>query len=501
MLKIHNLNIEINGETLLEADDLNVQEHKTIGLIGRNGSGKTTLFNHILSHPDHFTDDTIQLIPQIKDSDIGKSGGETTKLYLDRTLNRDAGMLLLDEPTTHLDEQNTESLVNKLNHIKNIKIIASHDRGFLNRIADEIWSIEDKKIKVYPGNYDKYKEMKDHQFERAKEEYKQYVNKKAQLENAVENKKKQAYQANRVDGTKVETPYYNKQQKRLNQVAKGMQSRLDQLEKKEKPKVEKEVKFHTQYMESLGHKTIIRIEHEKIKRDGKNIIEDGTLFVKASEKVAITGSNGSGKTTLLNHINKKYKDSTLKIGYFYQQLESLDNEMSIMENISVTSQYDETTVRTVLARLGIRREAVHKKVKVISGGERVKVQLVKILLSDIHVLLLDEPTNFLDIHTLEALEDMLLNHPAAIILVSHDKVLRDNVTEIEYEVKGGRLITDQTAPPVNDTEEELMVLDNKIAEILGKLSVEPSEALDKEFQRLIKEKRVLKNKDDEGRQQ
>src|SRR5699024_1706271 len=159
-----------------------------------------------------------------KDSDIGKSGGETTKLYLDRTLNRDAGMLLLDEPTTHLDEQNTESLVNKLNHIKNSKIIASHDRGFLKRIADEIWSIEDKKIKVYPGNYDKYKEMKDHQFERAKEEYKQYVNKKAQLENAVENKKKQAYQANRVDGTKVETPYYNKQQKRLNQVAKGMQS-------------------------------------------------------------------------------------------------------------------------------------------------------------------------------------------------------------------------------------------------------------------------------------
>lgn len=501
MLKIQNLTIEITGETLLEADDLNVQEHKTIGLIGINGSGKTTLFNHILSEPERYTDDTIQLIPQIKDSDIEKSGGETTRLYLDRTLNRDAGILLLDEPTTHLDEQNVESLISKLKHINNIKIIASHDRGFLNRIVDEIWSIEDQTVKVYPGNYDKYKEMRDHQFERAQEEHKQYENKKAQLENAVENKKKQAYQANRVDGKKMETPYYNKQQKRLHQVAKGMQSRLDQLEKKEKPRVKKEVKFHTQNMDSLGQKTIIRIEHENIKRDNRHIIEDGSLFIKAGEKIAITGLNGSGKTTLLNHIHEKYKDSTLKIGYFYQQLESLDNKKTIMENVSKTSLYDETTVRTVLARLGIKREAVHKKVHVISGGERVKVQLVKILLSDIQVLMLDEPTNFLDIHTLEALEEMLESHPATIILVSHDKVLRDSVTDIEYAVKDGRLISDQKASPIDDTEEELMILDNKIAEILGKLSIEPSEALDREFHHLIQEKRVLKDKANERRQQ
>src|SRR5699024_10025659 len=176
-------------------------------------------------------------------------------------------------------------------------------REFLNRIADEIWAVEDKTIKAYPGNYDKYKEMKDQQFERAQEEYKQYENKKAQLENAVDNKKKQAYQANRVDGKKAETPYYNKQQKRLHQVAKGMQSRIDQLEKKEKPRVEKGVKFHTKSMESLGNKTIIRIEHENVQRGEKNIIEDGTLFVKAGEKIAITGRNGSGKTTLLNHIH------------------------------------------------------------------------------------------------------------------------------------------------------------------------------------------------------
>ena len=165
-----------------------------------------------------------------------------------------------------------------------------------------------------------------------------------------------------------------------------------------------------------------------------------------------------------------------------------------------TSDYDETTVRTVLARLNIKRDDVYKKVAVISGGERVKVQLVKILMSDLHVLMLDEPTNFLDIHTIEALDNMLQNHPATIILVSHDKMFRENVTDVDYEIKDGRLISDQTAAPIDNTEEELMILDNKIAEVLGKLSVEPTEALDQEFNRLIQKKRVLNSKDNERRQ-
>ena len=500
MLEINDVNLEINGETLLKAENLKIQENKTIGLIGRNGSGKTTLFNHILRNPDHFTDETIQLIPQIKDSDLEKSGGETTQLYLNQTLNHDVGIMLLDEPTTHLDEQNSEALVKKLQLINNIKIIASHDREFLNRTADEIWAVEDKEIKAYPGNYDKYKALKEQQLERAEEEYKQYRNKKAQLEKAIAGKKKQAHQANRVLDNKIETPYYNKKQKNLHQVAKGMQSRLDQLEKKEKPRTEKEVRFHTQSMESLGNKTIIRIEHENIKRSGRDIIKEGSLFVKAGEKIAITGRNGSGKTTLLNHIHEKYKDSTLKIGYFYQQLELLVDDKSILENIMETSIYDETTVRTVLARLGIRREAVHKKIHVISGGERVKVQLVKILMSDIQVLMLDEPTNFLDIHSVEALENMLIDHPATIILVSHDKVLRDNVTETVYTIEDSSLISDQTAEPIDSVQEELMIIENKISDVIGRLSMAPSEELDQEFARLIKEKRVLKDKEDERRQ-
>lgn len=505
MLKISDINLEINGTPLLAVDRLLVQENKTIGLIGRNGSGKTTLFNYIIENSDMYTDDTIQLIPQIKDTGIERSGGETTQLYLNRTLNKDAGIMLLDEPTTHLDEQNSEALLKKLKHIDNIKIIASHDRAFLNRIADEIWSIEGMTIKVYPGNYDKYKEMKEHSIKRQQDEYDKYVKVKKHLSNAIDKKKRQADAATKVrDKSDSDVnvlgakPYFNKKQKKLDQVAGGMKSRLDQLEVKEKPLEEKEIKFHTQNIESLGSKTIIRIDHENIMRDDRDILKDASLFIRAGEKISITGLNGSGKTTLLNHIFSKHEDSSLKIGYFHQQLESLDKDKTILENVMSSSDYDETTIRTVLARLGIRRDDVHKKVGIASGGERVKVQLVKILMSDVHVLMLDEPTNFLDIHTIEALESMLQNYPATIILVSHDKVFRENITGITYHIEEGRLVSDQVAEPLDDTKEALMVIENRITEVLGRLSLEPTEELDREFNRLLREKRVLVKRQDEG---
>lgn len=506
MLELKDIHLEVNGEHLLSVDHLQIQEHKTIGLIGRNGSGKTTLFNHMIENSDIYTDETIQLIPQIKDTDIKRSGGETTQLYLNRMLNKDAGIMLLDEPTTHLDEQHSKALVKKLQHIDNIKIIASHDREFLNRTVDEIWSIEDNSIKVYPGNYDKYKEMKEHSIKRQQDEYDKYVKVKKQLSNAIDKKKRQADGAAKVKdksdsdvnviGAK---PYFNKKQKKLDQVAGGMKSRLEQLEVKDKPIEEKEIKFHTQDMESLGQKMIIRIEDEDIKREDKTILAGASLFVRAGEKISITGANGSGKTSLLNHIHEKYKESSLKIGYFHQQLESLDDDRSIIENIMTASRYDETTVRTVLARLNIKRDAVYKKINIISGGERVKVQLVKILMADTQLMMLDEPTNFLDIHTIEALEDMLQNHPAAIILVSHDRIFRENITDTNYNIEDGKLHSDQTAESLDDTAEALMVLENKITEVLSRLSLEPTEALDAEFNRLLEEKRVLLKKRDKRR--
>src|SRR5699024_8365771 len=186
--------------------------------------------------------------------------------------------------------------------------------------------------------------------------------------------------------------------KKMEQVAASIKTRIDQLEVKEKPDEEKPIRFHTQHIEDLGSRTIIKLEDDDVAIEEKTLIKSARLFIHAGEHIAFTGANGSGKTTLFNHIHEKYDGVTLRIGYFNQQLESLDNDKTVIENIMETSIYNETRVRTALSRLAIVKYVVFKPVSATSGGERVKVQLIKILMSDAAVLLLDEPTNFLDIH-------------------------------------------------------------------------------------------------------
>ena len=499
MMNLNKITLEINGDTILAIDNITVQEHKTIALIGRNGSGKTTLLNYIANNAEQLTNENIIYIPQLKNADFKKSGGETTKIYLQEGLKNSSGVILLDEPTTHLDETNAAWLFDELKQKKALKIVASHDRDFLDKIADEIWSIEDTKIAVYPGNYSHYKEIEAHNKQRAKLEYDKYIREKQHLEKAVENKSRQAALSNRVYDKETkryvtkETPYFNKMQKKLDKVRTSMESRLNQLEEKEKPEEEKQVIFYTQDIEKLGGKTVIRLERETVKRQEKELLKDVSLYLKATDKVSIAGKNGSGKTTLLNYIYEKYQFSNLDIGYFYQQLESLDLNSSILKNIQNSSNYDETTIRTALARLNIKGDEVHKTVSVISGGERVKVQLVKLLMSNSQVLILDEPTNFLDVHSIEALEDMLKSYPGLIILVSHDKRFRDSIAETSYNIEDQRLVNPDTPPPRNSSEDELLVLETQITRVLSELSEGSTPELEAEFECLLQKKKDLKS--------
>lgn len=499
MLEINNTEIDVQGQTLLNIDHLVIQSPKTIALIGRNGSGKTTLFNHIYRNNEKFAgNNKIKIIPQIKAKDEKRSGGENTKLYLQEALKNNARIMLLDEPTTHLDEDNVKWLIRKLKRWPGLKIIASHDRHFINQMADEIWSIENREIKVYPGNYDKYREIKEHDLKRQKDEYAQYTAKKKHLENAITNKVSKASGVNkppnkhdsdfRQTGAK---PYFNKKKKKMEQVASSMKTRLGQLESKEKPFEEKNIHFHTQHLKDQGNRIILKIEDEDVSVPDKLLIDNVKLYVRAGEHISITGPNGSGKTTLFNYLAAEYKERNLAIGYFHQQLESLDDNKTIIENIMETSAYDETTARTVLASLAIANDNVYKNVSVTSGGERVKIQLVKMLLSDAQVLLLDEPTNFLDIHTIEALEKMIRDFPGTVVLISHDKMFRENTTDKSYYIKDKTLAEAFTAKGKDETEESLMILETRITEVLSRMSEGASEELDQEFQNLLKEKKNM----------
>src|SRR5699024_7264739 len=191
MLDINAARIEVQGATLLTVDRLRVQSAKTIALIGRIGSGKRKRLDYVYDHRNRIaasnskeSSNSIKLVPQIRAKDTRKSGGENTKSYLQEAMKVNARIMLLDEPPTHLDEGSVRWLAGKLKRWPGIKIITSHDRDFINRVADEVWAIEEHTVKVYPGNYDKYREIRDHELKRQHDEYEKYTAEKKKLENA-----------------------------------------------------------------------------------------------------------------------------------------------------------------------------------------------------------------------------------------------------------------------------------------------------------------------------
>ena len=215
--------------------------------------------------------------------------------------------------------------------------------------------------------------------------------------------------------------------------------------------------------------------------------------------------NGSGKTTLLEKILKQTPGITIspavKIAYFTQQLTILEDHLSILDNVKLSSSQDETTIRTVLARMHFFNDDVFKLVNVLSGGEKVKLALAKLFLSDVNVLVLDEPTNFLDINSLQALEELMQTYQGTLIFVSHDRTLLENVaTQIfsiedqEVEVFDGtfkEFINRNTEHKIDKIKEELMLIENKIADVLSRLSLEVTPDLEQEFQNLLAQKKKI----------
>ena len=217
---------------------------------------------------------------------------------------------------------------------------------------------------------------------------------------------------------------------------------------------------------------------------------------------------GSGITTLLNKILDEsdsdiYLSPAVKVGYFSQNMDVLDADNTIIENVKKESKQTETLIRIVLARLGFYQNDVEKKVKVLSGGERVKVSLAKIFVSDCNTLILDEPTNFLDVYALEALEELLVEYEGTVLIVSHDRSFISSIATKILAFEDNELIFFEgtyeeylNRDQENERDikaDELARIENEIAAVLSQLSIEPTDELDKKFQELIKKKREIEN--------
>jgi len=521
LMEINNLKYDIKDRMLFRADLLRIQQHDRIGLVGRNGSGKTSLLE-ILAKERQPSEGTItvntscELLPQMKSTNTTKSGGEVTQAYINNAISMKAGILLADEPTTNLDTEHIEKLEKQLSRLQGAIVLVSHDRAFLDSLCTTIWEIDEGKINVYKGNYSDYVSQKELKRKQQENAYENYQRKKKQLENALILKEQKAERATKkpkqvsssetkITGAK---PYFAKKQKKLQQTAKAIETRLEKLEKVEKVKEIPKIKMDLPNQETFRGRIILRVEGVGGSIDNRILWRPTSFHIKGGDKLAIIGKNGTGKTTfmkkIMNHADGIHLSPAAKIGYFSQNLDILDKNDSILDNVSSTSYQEESLIRTVLARLHFYRDDVYKKVGVLSGGERVKVAFAKLFLSDINTLLLDEPTNFLDIEAVEALEKLLQEYEGTVLLISHDRRFIKNIAnrilsidqqeikifEGDYEAFKNFI----PMPESNSLEQELLVIETKITEVLSKLSINPSDELDQEFQALLQQKKEIKSR-------
>ncbi|WP_406241686.1 ribosomal protection-like ABC-F family protein [Tissierella carlieri] len=540
ILDINNLKKYYGYRLILDIKDLKVYSGDKIGLVGLNGSGKTTLLNLISKeiNPEEGTIRTTMepfYIKQLEDSpnkEVDKeymskfglkdkneqfmSGGELTRLKIAKFLTDDRKFLLADEPTSNLDFEGINLLIEKLSKFDGSMIITSHDRDLLDKVCNKIIEIEDGKIKIYEGNYSDYKAQKELEKKTQELEYEKYIREKERLQKALidtkQNLEKIRTTPKRMGNSEARLHKMGGQvnRKKQDNKVKAIAKRIEKLEVKDKVKELEKINLDIRGKEIFSK---IVIEGKDItKAFGKRILFKNSDFqIYNKSKVGLIGDNGTGKTTLLKMILENATNINISkkanIGYFSQNLNILDENKSIIENLLELSCLEQEA-RDILARFLFKRDDVYKKVSVLSGGEKVKVSLAKILLNNFNILILDEPTNYLDIYSIEAVEEALINYDGTLLFVSHDRRLIEKVADTIMVIENNKINTFQgtfneynNKALVNDSNHKDLlyrraILENKLSEVIGLLSIskndEEKEKLDLEYQKILKELNQIK---------
>lgn len=351
------------------------------------------------------------------------SGGQKTRVYLAKILLTEPDIILLDEPTNHLDLSSIEWLESYLNNYKKAVLIVSHDRYFLDKIVTKVIDIDNKKVETYNGNYTEFIKKKKELKESA---MRAYLNREAQIkrqEEVIE---------------KLKSFNREKSVKR----AESRQKALDRIERIDKPTEERSDMdlFFSQSIES--GKDVLHIEGLSKSFDHRKLFENVNIDVKRGEHIAILGDNGTGKTTLLKILNNLTEPDSgyirfgtnVSIAYYDQEHQVLDRNKTIFDEIhDEHPDMNNTEVRNVLASFLFTGDEVFKPISSLSGGERGRVSLAKIMLSTANLIILDEPTNHLDITSKEILENAIREFEGTVIYVSHDRYfINQTATRILY---------------------------------------------------------------------
>lgn len=355
----------------------------------------------------------------------GFSGGEKTRISLARILVRDHSILFLDEPTNHLDLDSIEWLENYLKSYRGAVLVISHDRYFLDQVTQTTFLFDQRQVKRYKGNYSaflKQKALEDEALARAYEKQQKEIEKTEEyiLRNKAGIKSKQA---------------------------RGRQTKLDRLERIEKPQDEARLNMGQAGIASRTGEKVLYLDKISFGFPDRQLFKGLEEEIRYTERVALLGPNGMGKTTLLKIILGQIQPQEGKVrfgarvrpAYFDQEHSNLDPDRTVFEEILLNYDLNIEETKALLARFMFRGDDLEKKVGTLSGGEQGRLSLLKLTLEKGNFLILDEPTNHLDINSREAIETYLQNYPGTILMVSHDRYFVDAVADRILELDQGKL--------------------------------------------------------------
>lgn len=373
-------------------------------------------------------------IDHLLDTEWGNlSGGERTKVGLAQMLIKSTDLLLLDEPTNHLDIKSIEWLANYIENFDGATVIVSHDRYFLDETVDQIIEIDQKMLHIYNGNYSNFVEEREKRLLVEFEAYKTQQKKIKKMKESIKQLRTWASQAKPPNAA-------------MYRRAKSMEKALNRIERLEKPTLDsKKMNMKLEEGKRVSNRVI---EMENVAKGYDYLLfENVNMLVRRGEHVAIIGDNGTGKSTLLKIIlgltsvdaGAIKTANNLKIGYLSQHEFESDNDDTLLNTIRGKVNVTEGEARHILANFMFYGKDVFKKVKDLSGGEKIRLRWAQIVNTDYNLLVLDEPTNHLDIDAKETIEDALLDFEGSIITVSHDRYFLNKLFNTTYLLKNKTL--------------------------------------------------------------
>ncbi|HIT61053.1 MAG TPA: ABC-F family ATP-binding cassette domain-containing protein [Candidatus Fimousia stercorigallinarum] len=461
------------GDRILFRDiTLGLNAGDKVGIIGINGTGKSTLLKIIagIEEPDAGSvvmnrNTTIAYLPQnpefekgitllqyVMDQSYEKegeaksilmrlglpdyemrtdilSGGQKKRAALAKILIHSADILVLDEPTNHIDNEMAKWLEEYLCKYRGVLVMVTHDRYFLDRVTNKIVEIDDQTLYTYETNYSGFLELK-----KQREDMEAASDRKRR--SILRSELEWAKRGVRARGTK-------------------QQARLDRLEElKQQTPPEEEARIEISSAASRMGKKTIEISHIHKQYGDRVIIDDFSYILLKDERIGIIGPNGCGKTTLLQILNQRIKPDagtieigeTIRIGYFMQEAEGFDRKQRVIDYIRDTAEYitvpeGKISASKMLERFLFTPDMQYAPIEKLSGGEKRRLYLLKILMESPNVLILDEPTNDLDIATLTILEDYLDHFQGIVVTVSHDRYFLDRIVQRIFAFEGdGRIV-------------------------------------------------------------